>query len=92
MYKQDFEKVNMAMSKTAAANTISTYELMGLRIQQILSSHTAQKTQCAVVSKEVNELDDDWNQLLCDISETDGVKVVLTKTGTARITWQSLDD
>ena len=82
----------MASSNPSSVNSIGTYELMGLRVQQIVNSYAAQKTQSAIVSKGANELDEDWSQLLSDLSETSGVKVVLTETGAAKITWQSLDD
>lgn len=82
----------MASSNPGSENSIGTYELMGLRVQQIVNSYAAQKTQSAIVSKGANELDEDWSQLLSDLSETNGVKVVLTETGAAKITWQSLDD
>ena len=82
----------MAASSSVTAKTIGTYELMGLRIQKIVNSHAAQKTRCAIVSKGVNELDEDWSQLLSDLEETDGVKVALTETGDAKITWQSPDE
>ena len=82
----------MAPSNLASAKTVGTYELMGLRIQKIVNSHTAQKTRCAIVTKEANELDEDWSQLLSDLEETDGVKVALTEAGAAKITWQSPDE
>ena len=82
----------MATSRHASTQTIGTYELMGLRIQKIVNSHAAQKTRCATVSKGMNELDEVWNQLLSDLEETDGVKVALTESGAAKITWQSLDE
>ena len=82
----------MVPSNPVAAKSIGTYELMGLRIQKIVNCHTAQKTRCAIVSKGLNELDEDWSQLLSDLEETDGVKVALTETGAAKITWQSPDE
>ena len=82
----------MVPSNPVAAKSIDTYELMGLRIQKVVNSHTAQKTRCAIVSKGVNELDEDWSQLLSDLEETDGVKVALTEAGAAKITWQSPDE
>ena len=82
----------MASSNPSSENSIGTYELMGLRVQQIVNSYAAQKKQNAIVSKGANELDEDWSQLLSDLSETNGVKVVLTETGAVKITWQSLDD
>ena len=82
----------MATSNPATEKTVGTYELMGLRIQKIVNSHASQKTRCAIVSKGENELDEDWSQLLSDIGETDGVKVALTETGAAKITWQSPDE
>lgn len=82
----------MVPSNPVAAKSIGTYELMRLRIQKIVNSHTAQKTRCAIVSKGVNELDEDWSQLLSDLEETDGVKVALTEAGAAKITWQSPDE
>lgn len=82
----------MALRNPAISKPIGSYELMGLRIQRILNSYTAQKTQRAIVSKGVNELDEDWIQILSDLEETDGVKVTLTETGAAKITWHSLDE
>ena len=82
----------MALRNPAISKPIGSYELMGLRIQKIVNSHTAQKTRCAIVSKGLHELDEDWSQLLSDLEETDGVKVALTETGAAKITWQSPDE
>ena len=82
----------MVPSKPASEKTFGSYELMGLRIQKIVNSHVAQKTRSAFVSKATHELDEDWSQLLSDLEETDGVKVSLTETGAAKITWQSLDE
>ena len=82
----------MAAGNPSIAKTVGTYELMGLRIQKIVNSHTAQKTRCAILSKGLHELDEDWSQLLSDLEETDGVKVALTETGDAKITWQSPDE
>lgn len=82
----------MVPSKPVAEKTFGSYELMVLRIQKIVNSHVAQKTRSAIVSKGIHELDEDWNQLLSDLEETDGVKVSLTENGAAKITWQSLDE
>ena len=82
----------MLASNHATANILSSYELMGLRIQKIVRSHSAQKTRCATVFKGANEHYEDWYQLLYEIGETDGVEVVITDTGSAIITWRSLNE
>lgn len=82
----------MPSSPYSSTSTVGSYELLGLRVQEIFSSYTAQKTQSAIVTKAPSELDEDWNQLLSDLVETDGVKVAVTETGAAKITWQNLSE
>lgn len=82
----------MPSSPYSSTSTVGSYELLGLRVQEIVSSYTAQKTQSAIVTKAPSELDEDWNQLLSDLVETDGVKVAVTETGAAKITWQNLSE
>ena len=82
----------MPSSPYSSTSTVGSYELLGLRVQEIVSSYTAQKTQSAIVTKAPYELDEDWNQLLSDLVETDGVKVAVTETGAAKITWQNLSE
>ena len=82
----------MPSSPYSSTSTVCSYELLGLRVQEIVSSYTAQKTQSAIVTKAPSELEEDWNQLLSGLVETDGVKVAVTETGAAKITWQNLNE
>lgn len=65
----------------------SSFELLGLRIQKIISSPFAQKRETVVIFKMPDECDEDWKQLLGDIAETENVTVRREGDFTVRVSW-----
>jgi hypothetical protein len=72
---------------TAAASTPSAYERMGIRIQKIINSPTAQKSRAALIFRLEHESEDDWAQLLEEIAENDNVTLAYRDDGGVQIFW-----
>ncbi len=76
------------MSNSAAsAPAPGPYERMGIRIQKIINSPTAQKSRSALIFRLTDELEDDWNQLLEEIAENDNVTLAYRDDGGVQIFW-----
>lgn len=76
------------MSNSAAsAPAPGPYERMGIRIQKIINSPTAQKSRSALIFRLTHELEDDWNQLLEEIAENDNVTLAYRDDGGVQIFW-----
>lgn len=69
----------------------TTLEILGSRLQKIINSPTAQKSKCAVLYKAPSELDEDWNQILEAIFETDGVSIAHMDDGGVQVSWEVPD-
>ncbi len=54
----------MAKQSTATPSTPGPYERMGMRVQKIINSPTAQKSRAALLFRQPDEAEDDWAQLL----------------------------
>lgn len=65
----------------------SSFELLGLRIQKIISSPSAQKRKTAVICKGPDECGEDWKQLLGEIADTENVTVRREGDFTVRVSW-----
>jgi hypothetical protein len=65
----------------------NSFELLGLRIQKIISSPAAQKRKTAVICKISDECPKDWRRLLEEIADTEHVTVSCEKDGSARVSW-----
>lgn len=77
------------MSNSAASATASpdSYARMGIRIQKIINSTTAQKSRAALIFRLADELEDDWNQLLEEIAENDNVTLAWRDDGGVQLFW-----
>lgn len=76
------------MSNSAAsALAPGPYERMGIRIQKIINSPTAQKSRSALIFRLTDEVEDDWNQLLEEIAENDNVTLAYRDDGGVQIFW-----
>ena len=78
----------LAFSQSAA----SSYERLGYRIQQAISSPHVQKRQCVEISPAADESATDWQRLLDDLEATTGVCIEKMDTGLIRITWRDFTD
>ncbi|SEI68370.1 Protein of unknown function [Pseudomonas sp. NFR16] len=63
------------------------YQRMGIRIQKIINSPTAQRARSALIFRLADELEDDWNQLLEEIDENDNVTLAWRDDGGVQVFW-----
>ncbi|MHC8380024.1 DUF1654 domain-containing protein [Pseudomonas sp. LB3P14] len=74
----------------SVANTSASpdsYERMGMRVQKIINSPTAQKAKAALIFRLPDELVDEWEQLLEEIDENDNVTLAYRDDGGVQIFW-----
>ena len=65
-----------------------SFELLGLRIQKIISAPSAQKRKTAVIRKTSDEYPQDWKRLLEDIANTENVTLSPEEDGAVRVSWR----
>jgi len=72
-----------------ASSSVSpdTYARMGLRVQKIINSPTAQKAKAALIFRLPDEPVDEWEQLLEEIDENDNVTLAYRDDGGVQIFW-----
>lgn len=70
-----------------SAATPSSYEQLGVRIQKIINSPTAQRSRAALIFRLENETPEDWDTLLEEISENDNVTLAHRDDGGVQIFW-----
>lgn len=76
------------MAKKATAPTPPTsYELLARRIQKLILAPRAQLERRAVIAREPDELEDDWNLLLEQLSEEESVTLAPREDGSVYLTW-----
>ncbi|MDR6913511.1 hypothetical protein J2X66_000358 [Pseudomonas sp. 3296] len=64
-----------------------TYARMGLRVQKIINSPTAQKAKAALIFRLPDEPVHEWEQLLEEIDENDNVTLAYRDDGGVQIFW-----
>ena len=67
--------------------TPDTYVRMGMRVQKIINSPTAQKARAALIFRLPEEPVDDWERLLEEIDENDNVTLAYRDDGGVQIFW-----
>jgi hypothetical protein len=65
----------------------NSFELLGLRVQKIISSPSAQKRKMAVIRMGADECLEDWKRLLYEIADTEHVTLNREEDGAARVSW-----
>ncbi|WP_131671918.1 DUF1654 domain-containing protein [Pseudomonas parakoreensis] len=65
----------------------AAYERMGMRVQKIINSPTAQKAKAALIFRLPDEPVDAWEQLLEEIDENDNVTLAYRDDGGVQIFW-----
>ncbi|WP_122602547.1 DUF1654 domain-containing protein [Pseudomonas atacamensis] len=63
------------------------YERMGMRVQKIINSPTAQKAKAALIFRLPDEPMDDWERLLEEIDENDNVTLAYRDDDGVQIFW-----
>ena len=66
----------------------SSFELLSLRIQKILSGPSVQKRMSVVIRRTTDECPKDWTQLLEDIATTEYVTLNPENEDGVRISWR----
>lgn len=66
---------------------LSSYERLGVRIQKIINSPTAQKAKAALIFRLADESQDEWERLLEEIAENDNVTLAYRDDGGVQIFW-----
>jgi hypothetical protein len=56
-------------------------------VQKIINSPTAQKSRTALLLRQTDELEDEWNQILEEIAENDNVTLAYRDDGGVQIFW-----
>ena len=77
-------KDNLVATSPAAPDA---YERMGMRVQKIIYSPTAQKAKAALIFRLPDEPMDDWERLLEEIDENDNVTLAYRDDGGVQIFW-----
>ncbi|MCF4997383.1 DUF1654 domain-containing protein [Pseudomonas syringae] len=77
-------KDNLVASSSDAPDA---YARMGIRVQKIINSPTAQKAKAALIFRLPDEPQDDWEQLLKEIDENDNVTLAYRDDGGVQIFW-----
>ncbi|WP_404822680.1 MULTISPECIES: DUF1654 domain-containing protein [Pseudomonas] len=63
------------------------YERMGMRVQKIINSPSAQKAKAALIFRLADEPVDEWERLLEEIDENDNVTLAYRDDGGVQIFW-----
>ncbi len=77
-------KDNLVATSPAAPDA---YERMGMRVQKIINSPTAQKAKAALIFRLPDEPMDDWERSLEEIDENDNVTLAYRDDGGVQIFW-----
>ena len=65
----------------------TSIEILGARLQRIINAPAAQKAHEAIIYKASDESQQDWDQIIEAITETDGVHVAFEDDGATRVYW-----
>jgi hypothetical protein len=64
-----------------------SYQRMGVRVQKIINSQSAQKAKAALIFRLPDEPVDEWERLLEEIDENDNVTLAYRDDGGVQIFW-----
>lgn len=78
----------MTKSASPASQARDSYELVGRRIQRLITAPGVQKVQAITVTKLEAEPAEAWQQVLQEIEETSGVRLEHLESGAVRIGWR----
>jgi uncharacterized protein (UPF0548 family) len=83
--------MHVQLNKDNSVDTTSAshdaYVRMGLRVQKIINSPTAQKARAALIFRLPDEPVDEWERLLEEIDENDNVTLAYRDDGGVQIFW-----
>lgn len=70
----------------------NSYELVGRRLQRLISSPRVQRVQLVEVSRRDDESPEAWQQVIQDIGDTAGIRIEYLDDGNVRIGWREYCD
>lgn len=74
-------------NQSSATSAPDPYQRMGIRVQKIINSPTAQKSRAALLFRLQDESENDWAQLLEEIAENDNVTLAWRDDGGVQLFW-----
>lgn len=77
----------MSKPNSKALNAVSSIEALGARLQKVINTPAAQQARAAVIYKAPDESQEDWDQIIEAIVQTDGVYVTFQDDGSTRVHW-----
>lgn len=80
------------MAKSQTQRVPTSIELLSARLQKIINAPAAQKNRAAIIYKAPEEQQEDWDQIIEAIIDTDGVYVTQQEDGGARVHWDVPED
>ena len=80
-------QLNKDNSVATTSASPDAYERLGMRVQKIINSPTAQKTRTALIFRLPDEPLDEWERLLEEIDENDNVTLAYRDDGGVQIFW-----
>ncbi|HEX8594224.1 MAG TPA: DUF1654 domain-containing protein [Pseudomonas sp.] len=81
----------MAKSQRKASPP-TTLEILGGRIKAVINSPRAQLARQIVITKAADEAQEDWDEIVEAISDTEGVTVLRQEHGGVHIAWEASPD
>ncbi|WPP02407.1 DUF1654 domain-containing protein (plasmid) [Pseudomonas sp. HR96] len=78
--------------KPTSPPPLTSYALLGMRLQRAINSPGAQRSKAALLECLPGDLDEDWNEVLEQLGETDNVTVAHRDDGHLQIFWTVPDD
>ncbi|WP_095052160.1 DUF1654 domain-containing protein [Pseudomonas sp. Irchel s3b2] len=80
-------QLNKDNSVATPSASPDAYERLGMRVQKIINSPTAQKAKAALIFRLPDEPVDEWERLLEEIDENDNVTLAHRDDGGVQIFW-----
>jgi len=80
-------QLNKDNSVATTSASPDAYERLGMRVQKIINSPTAQKAKTALIFRLPDEPVDEWERLLEEIDENDNVTLAHRDDGGVQIFW-----
>ncbi|WP_429527349.1 DUF1654 domain-containing protein [Pseudomonas frederiksbergensis] len=80
-------QLNKDNSVASTSTSPDSYQRMGVRVQKIINSQSAQKAKAALIFRLPDEPVDEWEQLLEEIDENDNVTLAYRDDGGVQIFW-----
>jgi len=61
------------------------------RVNRAITTPRAQRERQAKIAREPGDLSEDWDRLLDEIQQTDGVAMIKRSDGSVYVTWRTAD-